>query len=172
MPASRACHGCSQASDLSRQGAGQRQSGHLALQWRLDLLLELLHWDLVFKSNDEGPKASTDGRAHQVVKREQHLQLLREGPRRQLAGAKFRHRRCRERASPQLRRVSAAVVGGQSAGSVDKSRFQAVRPIAAAAGSSRSRGARPGKSREECRGVWRGWSGSSRPICCGRSRGG
>ena len=67
MPASRACHGCSQASDLSRQGARQRQSGHLAFQWRLDPLLELPHWDLDFKSNDEGPKASTDGRAHQVV---------------------------------------------------------------------------------------------------------
>ena len=43
-------------------------------------------------------------------------------------------------ASPQLRRVSTAVVGGQSAGSVGKSRSQAVRPIAAAASSSGSRG--------------------------------
>ena len=67
MPASRACHGCSQASDLSRKGAMQRQSSHLAFQWRLDLVLELTHWDLDFKSNDEGPKARTDGRAHQVV---------------------------------------------------------------------------------------------------------
>ena len=60
MLASRACHACSQASDLSRQGARQRRSGHLAFQWRLDPLLELPHWDLDFKSNDEGPKASTD----------------------------------------------------------------------------------------------------------------
>ena len=105
---SRACHGCSQASDHSRQ----RESGHLAFQWRLDPLFELTHRDLDFKSNDEGRKASTDGRTHPVVSREQHLQLLREGPRRQLAGAQFRHRRFRERASPQLRRVSAAVVGG------------------------------------------------------------
>ena len=45
-----------------------------------------------------------------------------------------------ESASPQLRRDSAAVVGGQSAGSVGKSRSQAVRPIAAAASSSGSRG--------------------------------
>ena len=43
-------------------------------------------------------------------------------------------------ASPQLRRVSAAVVGRHSAGSVGKSRFQAVRPIAAPASSSGSRG--------------------------------
>ena len=43
-------------------------------------------------------------------------------------------------ASPQLRRDSAAVVGGQLAGSVGKSRSQAVRPIAAAASSSGSRG--------------------------------
>ena len=62
-----ACHGCSQASEISRQGAGQRQSGHLAFQWRLDPLLELSHQNLDFKSNDEGSKASTDGRAHQVV---------------------------------------------------------------------------------------------------------
>ena len=67
MLASRACHGYSQASDLSRQGAGQRQSGHLAFQWRLDPLLELPHRNLDFKSNDEGLKASTVGRAHQVV---------------------------------------------------------------------------------------------------------
>ena len=33
MPASRACHGCSQASDLSRQGARQRQSGHSSGGW-------------------------------------------------------------------------------------------------------------------------------------------
>ena len=93
IPASRACHGCSQASDLSRQGARQRQSGHLAFQWRLDPFLELPHWDLDFKSNDKGPKISTPA------------------------------------LSPQL-----------SAGSVGKSRFQAVRLIAAAASSSGSRG--------------------------------
>ena len=57
-----------------------------------------------------------------------------------MAGAKFRHRCCSERASPQLRRDSAAVVAGQSAGSVGKSRSQAVRPIAAAASSSGSHG--------------------------------
>ena len=64
MPASRTCHRCSQAFDLSRQCAGQRQSGHLAFRRRLNPLLELTHWDLDFKSNDEGPKASTGGRAH------------------------------------------------------------------------------------------------------------
>ena len=67
MLASRACHGCSQASDLSRQGAGQRQSSHLVFQWRFDPLLELTHQKLDFKSNDEGHKASTIRRAHQVV---------------------------------------------------------------------------------------------------------
>ena len=54
MLASRACHGCSQASDLSRQSARQRHSGHLAFQWRLDPLLELAQRDLDFKSIDEG----------------------------------------------------------------------------------------------------------------------
>ena len=34
MPASRACHGCPQTSDLSGQGAGKGQSGHLAFWWR------------------------------------------------------------------------------------------------------------------------------------------
>ena len=57
-----------------------------------------------------------------------------------MAGAKLRHGCCSERASPQLRRHSAAVVGWQSAGSVGKSRSQSVRPIAAAASSSGSRG--------------------------------
>ena len=67
MSASRACHGCPQTSDLSGQGAGQGQSGHLSFWWRLDPLLALPHWDLDFPSNDEGSKADTDGRAHQVV---------------------------------------------------------------------------------------------------------
>ena len=47
--------------------SGKRQSGHLAFQWRLDLFLELSHRALDFKSNNEGPTASLDGRVHQVV---------------------------------------------------------------------------------------------------------
>ena len=65
MLASRACHGCSQASDLSRQGAGQRQSGHLAFQ---SILSWNSHRKLDFKRNDEGHKASTIRRVNQLCK--------------------------------------------------------------------------------------------------------
>ena len=56
---------------------------------RFDLLLELTHRKLDFKSTDEGHEASTIRRAHQVVQRGQHLQFLREGFRWKLASAKL-----------------------------------------------------------------------------------
>ena len=46
----------------------------------------------------------------------------------------------RKTSTPVLQRACTTIVGWQSAGSVGKSRFQAVRPIAAAASSSGSRG--------------------------------
>ena len=61
MPASRACHGCPQASDPSRQGARQRQSGRLAFQWRLDPLWELPTGILISRAMTKGPRqAQTD----------------------------------------------------------------------------------------------------------------
>ena len=61
MLASRACHGCSQTSDLSRQSARKRQSGHLAFQWWLDPLLELPHRILISRAMTKGTRqARTD----------------------------------------------------------------------------------------------------------------
>ena len=185
MPASRACHGCSQASDLSRQGARQRQRGHLAFQWRLDPLLGLPHWDLDFKSNDEGPKASTDGRVIKLYEENNIYNFYVKDLDGNWQAQNF-DTSAAESVLPRSYAESVQQLSGGSRQALSakadfrlQGRLQP-RPVCRAVAVSRiptwmlclDKSPRPGRSREECRGVWRGWSGSPRPICSGRSRGG
>ena len=135
----------------------------------------ILSWNsptgiLISRAMTKGTRQARTDELIKLYKENNILQLPREGFRWKLAGAKLRHRCCFPTATP---RQCSQLSGGQLAGSVGKSRSQAVRPIAAAASSSGSRGEqntdmdverpRPGKNREERRGVWRIRSGSPPP---------
>ena len=167
--------GCSQASDLSRQGV--HSSGGSILSWNSPT------GNLISRAMTKGTRQARSDEPIKLYKENNIYNFYVKGFDGNWQAQNF-DTGAAVSVLPRSRRVSAAVVGRQSAGSVRKSRFQAVRPIAVAASSPGSRGEQntdmdvvtelrePVQARAEMNAEeYREFGASPSPICSGRSRG-